>query len=95
MYRAITIAVLSVAEYCADIAVRKPYSVGADLAVLRGGAGIRAAPHLAGHPTVEVDRVRVMSTDGSTCIKLSYLPVLGTGILLSGFLLLYCFLLLV
>ena len=68
--------------------------VVADLAVLRGGAGIRTAHHLAGH-SVAIDRVRVMGTDSSTCMKLSYLPVLGTGILLSGFLLLYCFLLLV
>ena len=58
--------------------------VGADLAVLRVGAALRIAHHLAGHHAVTADRVRVNSADCSAVINPIYLPALGKGSLQCG-----------
>ena len=86
---ALAVHTATTAEGRAAVAVWAPQSVrvGADLAVLRGGAALRITHHLAGHTVVVVvvvvvatGRVRVSST-GMNPI---YLPALRAGRLQSG-----------
>ena len=91
--RAITVVALAVpttttAEGRAAVAVWAPQSVrvGADLAVLRGGAALRIAHHLAGHTVVvaATGRVRERSNDCIANMIPIYSPAFRTGRLQSG-----------
>ena len=90
--RAITVVALAVpttttAEGRAAVAVWAPQSVrvGADLAVLRGGAALRIAHHLAGHTAVAATgRVREKSNDCIADMIPIYSPAFRTGRLQSG-----------